>query len=181
MFEKSRSDGSFGRAEFIYDHEADSYTCPGGKPLRRYWQEGRAAKAKPPADGIDKYRARKADSDACALRDRCRPGDAGRKVLRSIHEGARDLARDLSLTDAYLTSRRERKRLKCCSRTSSASLNSTACASEAPTEQKTSFTSPPPPRIYARWPSSSRCRHRRWQGEAERLHSLAILNPTAPS
>jgi hypothetical protein len=33
-------------------------------------------------------------------------------VLRSIHEGARDLARDLSLTDAYLTSRRERKKVE---------------------------------------------------------------------
>ncbi len=112
VFEKSRSDGSFGRDAFRYDHDTDSYSCPGGKPLRRYWQEGRAAKAKPPADGIDKYRARKADCDGCALRDRCRPGDAGRKVMRSIHEGARDLARDLSLTDAYLTSRRERKKVE---------------------------------------------------------------------
>ena len=112
VFEKGRTDGSFGRPDFIYDHETDRYTCPGGKSLRRYWQDGRAAKARPPADGIDKYRARKADCDACALRDRCRPGDAGRKVLRSIHEGARDLARDLSLTDAYLTSRRERKKVE---------------------------------------------------------------------
>ena len=56
-------------------------------------------------------RARKADCDACVLRDRCRPGDAGRKVLRSIHEGARDLARDLLLTHTYLTSRRERKKV----------------------------------------------------------------------
>ncbi len=112
VFEKSRSDGSFGRDAFRYDHDSDSYCCPGGKQLRRYWQEGRAAKAKPPVDGIDKYRARKADCDACPLRERCRPGDAGRKVLRSIHEGARDLARDLSLTDAYLTSRRERKKVE---------------------------------------------------------------------
>jgi hypothetical protein len=29
-----------------------------------------------------------------------------------IHEGARDLVRDLSLTDAYLTSRRERKKVE---------------------------------------------------------------------
>ena len=43
---------------------------------------------------------------------RCRPGQAGRKLTRSIHEGARDLARDLSLTDAYLTSRRERKKIE---------------------------------------------------------------------
>jgi hypothetical protein len=33
-------------------------------------------------------------------------------VLRSIHEGARDMARDLSLTDAYATLRRERKKVK---------------------------------------------------------------------
>jgi transposase len=113
VFEKSdRSDGSFARSDFTYDHKRDRYICPGGKQLRRYWQDSRAAKAKPPPDGIDRYRARKADCDVCDLRVRCRPGDAGRKVLRSIHEGARDLARDLSLTDAYLTSRRERKKVE---------------------------------------------------------------------
>src|SRR3546814_1507816 len=35
-----------------------------------------------------------------------------RKIPRSIHEGARDMARDLSLTDAYVTSRRERKKVQ---------------------------------------------------------------------
>jgi IS5 family transposase len=112
VFERNRTDGCYGRDDFSYDHDTDSYTCPGGKPLRRYWQESRAAKAKPPTDGINKYRARKADCDACELRAQCRPGDAGRKVLRSIHEGARDLARDLTTTDAYLTSRRERKKVE---------------------------------------------------------------------
>jgi hypothetical protein len=112
VFEKNRTDGSFGRQDFSYDHDTDSYTCPGGNELRRYWQDGRAAKAKPPLDGLDKYRARKADCDVCELRERCRPGDAGRKVLRTIHEGARDMARDLSQTDAYLVSRRERKKVE---------------------------------------------------------------------
>ena len=112
VFDKDRTDGSFARADFTYDHADDSYTCPGGKRLRRYWQKVRAAKAKPPADGIERYRARKTDCQACDLRQRCRPGEAGRKLLRSIHEGARDLARDLSLTDAYLTSRRERKKVE---------------------------------------------------------------------
>ncbi|PWG01125.1 transposase [Sphingosinicella humi] len=112
VFDKDRTDGSFARRDFVYDHADDSYTCPGGKQLRRYWQEGRAARAKPPADGIDRYRARKTDCQACDLRSRCRPGEAGRKLLRSVHEGARDLARDLSLTDAYLTSRRERKKVE---------------------------------------------------------------------
>ncbi len=112
VFEKGRTDGSFGRTDFAYDHSQDLYTCPGGKQLRRYWQDGRAAKASPPVDGLYKYRARKSDCDGCDLRQRCRPGEAGRKLLRSIHEGARDLARDLSLTDAYLTSRRERKKVE---------------------------------------------------------------------
>jgi hypothetical protein len=112
VFEKGRTDGSFGRTDFAYDHSQDLYTCPGGKQLRRYWQDGRAAKASPPVDGLYKYRARKSDCDGCDLRQRCRTGDAGRKLLRSIHEGARDLARDLSLTDAYLTSRRERKKVE---------------------------------------------------------------------
>jgi hypothetical protein len=35
-----------------------------------------------------------------------------RKIPRSIHEGARDLARDLATTDAYVTSRRERKEVE---------------------------------------------------------------------
>lgn len=112
VFDKDRTDGSFARSDFTYDHSQDIYTCPGGKELRQYWQEGRAAKAQPPADGLYRYRARKADCDGCDLRPQCRPGEAGRKLLRSIHEGARDLARDLSLTDAYLTSRRERKKVE---------------------------------------------------------------------
>ncbi len=109
VFEKSRTDGSFGLTGFVYDHETDSYTCPGGRQLRQHWQEGRA---QPPADVMYRYRARKADCDSCDLRLRCRPGDAGRKVQRSIHEGARDLARGLSKTDANLTSRRERKKVE---------------------------------------------------------------------
>lgn len=112
VFDKDRTDGSFARSDFAYDHSQDLYICPGGKELRQYWQEGRAAKARPPADGLYRYRARKAECDTCSLRARCRPGEQGRKLLRSVHEGARDLARDLSLTDAYLTSRRERKKVE---------------------------------------------------------------------
>ena len=35
-----------------------------------------------------------------------------RQVTRSIHEGARDLARGIAGTDAYVTSRRERKKVE---------------------------------------------------------------------
>jgi len=113
VFDKSaRSDGTFERSDFAYDARRDVYTCPGGEELRRYWHEGRAAKEQPPVDGLYKYRARKAACDACGLKSRCCPNGPHRKILRSIHEGARDLARDLSVTDAYLTSRRERKKVE---------------------------------------------------------------------
>ena len=58
------------------------------------------------------YRASKYDCEACALKPRCCPKEPARKVPRSIHEGARDLARDIATTAAYQTSRRERKKVE---------------------------------------------------------------------
>ena len=59
-----------------------------------------------------RYRAAKRDCDGCELKPQCCPGQPARKIPRSIHEGARDMARDLSLTDAYATSTRERKKVE---------------------------------------------------------------------
>src|ERR1700681_566025 len=47
-----------------------------------------------------------------SLKPQCCPNAPARKVLRSIHEGARDVARDIAKTDAYVTSRRERKKVE---------------------------------------------------------------------
>ena len=106
VFDKSRrTDGTFSRDAFIYDHDRDLYRCPGGKPMTR---RGTLVN-----DGATlMYRASKRDCDACVLKPRCCPGQPTRKIPRSIHEGARDMARDLSLSDAYLTSRRERKKVE---------------------------------------------------------------------
>jgi len=35
-----------------------------------------------------------------------------RKILRSVHEGARDVAREIAKTEAYATSRRQRKKVE---------------------------------------------------------------------
>ena len=106
VFDKSRrSDGTFSREAFTYDHDRDLYRCPGDKPMTTL---GTLVN-----DGATLiYRASKRDCDACVLKPRCCPGQPTRKIPRSIHEGARDLARDLSLTDAYLNSRRERKKVE---------------------------------------------------------------------
>ena len=106
VFDKSRrTDGTFNREAFVYDRRRDEYRCPGGKPMRT---SGTLVN-----DGATLlYRASKLDCDACALRAQCCPNEPARKVPRSIHEGARDMARDLSQTDAYLISRRERKKVE---------------------------------------------------------------------
>lgn len=108
----SRRTDSFQRTAFRYDHRRDVYICPGGKQLvqhRRNYADPRPGVDK---DGFMRYRASKHDCDACTLKPQCCPGQPIRKVARSIHEGARDLARDLSQTDAYVTSRRERKKVE---------------------------------------------------------------------
>jgi transposase len=105
VFDKSkRADDTFSRSDFTYDHETDVYRCPGGKTLTT---TGTIVN-----DNQFLYRASKYDCDGCTLKPRCCPKEPARKVPRSIHEGARDLARDIAKTDAYVTSRRQRKKVE---------------------------------------------------------------------
>ena len=106
VFDKSaRDDGTFARGDFNYDQEADIYVCPAGKVLM---STGTLVN-----DGTTlHYRASKYDCDACELKPRCCPKMPARKVPRSIHEQARDVARDIAKTEIYVTSRRERKKIE---------------------------------------------------------------------
>jgi len=106
VFDKSsRKDGTLSRDDFGYNHEADVYICPTGKTMTT---TGTLVN-----DGATLlYRASKHDCDPCELKARCCPNAPARKVPRSIHEAARDRARDIAKTDAYLTSRRERKKVE---------------------------------------------------------------------
>jgi transposase len=106
VFDKSqRSDNTFSRSDFTYDHEGDVYFCRGGKML--------TTKGTLVNDGDTlMYRASKYDCGACSLKSRCCPNTPARKVPRSIYEGARDMARDIAKTAAYAVSRRERKKVE---------------------------------------------------------------------
>jgi transposase len=113
VFDKSnRDDGTFSRADFTYDHETDAYTCPAGKPLRQRQRVYRNPRPLVDEDGMLRYRASKFDCDACDLKLKCCPNTPARKIPRSIYEGARDFARAIARTDAYVTSRRERKKVE---------------------------------------------------------------------
>jgi transposase len=112
VFDKSeRTDGTFSRSAFTYDQEGDRYVCPAGKPLNKR----RRRLAERWAGGTKKtliYRASKLDCGACPMKPRCCPHEPQRKVPRSIHERARDKARAIAKTEAYLVSRRERKKVE---------------------------------------------------------------------
>ena len=113
VFDKSkRTDGTFSREDFTYDHAHDTYRCPAGKILQHYRRRFTTPRTGLPKDNLLRYRASKHDCDTCPIKDRCCPNAPARKVLRSIHEGARDMARDIAKTEAYQTSRHQRKKVE---------------------------------------------------------------------
>jgi transposase len=99
-----REDGTFSREDFIFDKERDIYTCPAGKLL--------TTTRKVMNDDQLLYRASKLDCDICPFKMRCCPKEPARKVPRSIHEDARDVARALGKTEAFEQSRHDRKRVE---------------------------------------------------------------------
>jgi transposase len=105
VIEKSkRTDGTFSREEFTFDKDRDIYTCPAGKIL--------TTTGKIVNDEQRLYRAAKRDCDICPFKARCCPNEPMRKIPRSIHEEARDVARTLAKTEAFEQSRRDRKRVE---------------------------------------------------------------------
>ena len=101
----ARLDGTFSRDDFTYDHVGDVYYCPGGKMLT-------TTGTRVNDDTTLLYRASKHDCAGCALKSRCCPNSPVRKVPRSIHEGARDMARVIARSCEGQVSRRLRKKVE---------------------------------------------------------------------
>jgi len=104
-------DGMLGRSDFCYDEETDSYTCPNGKQLlraRRNYTVPRPI----PKDGFLRYRAGEDECAACPMKELCCPNMAAKKLMRSVHETARDVARAVRKTPAYRRTRRQRKQVE---------------------------------------------------------------------
>jgi hypothetical protein len=112
MDKSERTDGTFYRRDFVFDPERDLYECPGGKELRKYRRNFSKPRDGVLKDGRIGYRAIQGDCNACALKPKCCPNMPARKIERSIHEAARDKARAIAKTEAYLVSRRERKKVE---------------------------------------------------------------------
>jgi len=107
-----RTDGTFSREDFAYDHATDTYRCPAGKTLQHYRRRFTTPRTGVMKDNSMRYWASKRDCEECPLKPRCCPRAPARKISRSIYEGARDLAREIGKTEAYQTSRRQRKKVE---------------------------------------------------------------------
>ena len=102
----------FGRSAFLWERTAGRYFCPAGHSLQR-----NRRKFKKPRSGITKdntiiYRASPFDCVSCPWKTRCCPKEPARKIHRSIHEDARDLARALSERAAYAQAAKDRKKVE---------------------------------------------------------------------
>jgi transposase len=104
VWDKSaRHDGTFSRADFVFDRERNVYICPGGAELTS-------------TGNIDQghivyYRANKNDCSTCLLKPKCTTAPM-RKVTRDVNEDVRDRVRALANTEAFQQSRRERNKVE---------------------------------------------------------------------
>ena len=106
VFDRSaRKDGTYSRDDFTYHPDGDVYHCPGGTMLTTTGTlvNDRATML---------YRASKHDCEGCALKPHCCPKEPARKIPRSVHEGARDMARQIAKSSEGRTSRRLRKKVE---------------------------------------------------------------------
>src|SRR6201988_3445909 len=88
-----REDGTFSREDFTFYKEGNVYICPAFNTL--------PTTGKIMNDDMLFYRASTRDCAACALKARCCPKEPARKLLRSIYEEARDVARALAKTETF--------------------------------------------------------------------------------
>lgn len=107
-----RKDETLSSNEFQWYEQADEYRCPQGHALRNQWrpfQNPRTHVTK--ADTII-YRSSQSDCATCTMKSRCCPNTPTRKITRSVHESARDVARAIGKTTEYQQSRKDRKKVE---------------------------------------------------------------------
>jgi DDE family transposase len=108
-----RDDEMLSSSDFRWDEQADEYRCPQGHVLRRQWRAFKHLRTHiiTKADTII-YRSSQADCATCSMKARCCPNTPIRKIARSVHESARDVARDIAKTGGYKQSRKDRKKVE---------------------------------------------------------------------
>src|SRR5450432_1884366 len=107
-----RDDETLSSSDFQWDEAADQYRCPKGKVLRKQRRTFKNLRTHITEAGTIIYRASQSDCASCPLKTRCCPNTPMRKIARSVHESAREVARDIAKTDGYKQSRKDRKKVE---------------------------------------------------------------------
>lgn len=107
-----RQDETLSSSDFQWDEQADQYRCPQGHALRSQWRPFKNLRTHITQANTIIYRSSQSDCAACPMKSRCCPNTAIRKIARSIHEAARDVARDIAQTSGYRQSRKDRKKVE---------------------------------------------------------------------
>ena len=104
VWDKSaRPDGTFSRADFVFDRERNIYVCPGGQRAHQHRQH----RSRP-------HRLLQGQQERLLelrLKPKCTTAVA-RKITRDVDEDVRDRVRALANTEAFQQSRRERKKVE---------------------------------------------------------------------
>ncbi|SER30675.1 Transposase [Azotobacter beijerinckii] len=91
-----RKNGTFSSNDFHWNEEDGEYRCPAGRPLRSEWRAFKRRRSHVTKANTVIYRSSQADCTTCPLKSRCCPNTPMRKIVRSVHEAAREVARSLS-------------------------------------------------------------------------------------
>jgi hypothetical protein len=118
-----RDDGSLSVSDFIWHEAHNEYRCPQGQPVRSDWRQFKNPRSRITKADTVIYRSSQMDCTTCAMKDKCCPNTSHRKIARSVHEDARDVARALAKTPEYKQSRCDRKKVEMLLLISNASLS----------------------------------------------------------
>ena len=113
VWDKSeRKDGTLSSSEFVWDEQANQYRCPQGHALRSDRRQFTKPRDRITKAGTILYSASQQDCDGCAMKQRCCPNMPNRRIMRSVHERSREVAREIANTPQYRQSRRDRKKVE---------------------------------------------------------------------
>ena len=148
-----RNDGTLSSSEFQWDAARDQYRCPKGHALRHERRVFKKPRSHITQAGTIIYRASQADCTSCPLKAQCCPNTSVRKIARSIHESARDVARNLASSAAYKQSRKDRKKVEMLFAHFKASSSSIGCVCGDSVARMMSSCWRPLRKIYDGWQS----------------------------
>jgi transposase len=107
-----RRDGTLSSSDFEWNEQTNEYRCPQGHALRSEWRTFKNPRTHVTQDATILYTSSKLDCVTCPIKGRCCPNTPIRKIARSVHERARDVARAIAKTGAYKQSRKDRKKVE---------------------------------------------------------------------